>query len=113
MKVYKVTDKGQVTLPVEVRERLAIDSKSYVRIWAEGDEIHMRKIDPAEPLGDDDPIWRLVGAGASALGDVSRRHDAHLADAEVEQWKGSSPTRARSTRSSTAATATTPRRRRS
>jgi AbrB family looped-hinge helix DNA binding protein len=110
MKVYKVTEKGQVTLPAEVREAMGIDGDSYVRIWTVNEEIHMRKVDAVEPLGPQDPIWELVGAGESALRDVSERHDHYLADAEVKRWQGSSRTRARSMHSSTAATAGTRKR---
>jgi AbrB family looped-hinge helix DNA binding protein len=110
MKVYKVTEKGQVTLPAEVRETLGIDHESYVRIWTQDEEIRMRKVDEVEPLGPEDPIWELVGSAASGRDDVSERHDEILAEGEVERWRESSRTRARSTRSSTAATGTTRKR---
>ena len=90
MKVVKVTSKGQVTIPVEVRLALGIDEDTYLEVSDDGDEIRLRKIVPARPLGSDDPIWTLVGAGESGLGDVASEHDRHLAAAEIERWRESS-----------------------
>jgi AbrB family looped-hinge helix DNA binding protein len=107
MKMYKVTEKGQVTLPVEVRESLGIDSQSMLEVWTEGDEVRMRKVDPRDALGPSDPIWELIGVGRSGTRDVSVNHDRYLAEGELRKWRESSRTPARSTRSSIRATATT------
>jgi transcriptional pleiotropic regulator of transition state genes len=90
MKVVKVTSKGQVTIPVEVRAALGIDKDTYLEVTEEGSEIRLRKIVPAPPLNNDDPIWNLIGAGESHLGDVAENHDRHLAEGELERWQGSS-----------------------
>ena len=79
MKVYRLTEKGQVTVPVEVRRRLGIDPDSLLEIRAEGDEVRIRKVGSARPLASDDPIWDLIGRAASGLRDVSERHDHYLA----------------------------------
>jgi len=88
--VYRITEKGQVTVPVEVRRRLGIDVDSLLEIRAEGDEVRIRKVGSARPLASEDPIWDLVGTAASGLRDVSER-----------------TARARPTRSSTVGTGTT------
>ena len=90
MKAIKVTSKGQITIPIELRQSLGIDEGTYLEVTETEFEIRLRKLQPARPLGDDDPIWGLVGAGESGLDDVSAAHDRHLATAEIERWRGSS-----------------------
>jgi len=90
MKAIKVTSKGQITIPAEIRSALGIDETSYLEVVEDGDVIRLRKLVPARPLGSDDPIWDLVGAGESGLHNVSAEHDRHLANGEVERWRGSS-----------------------
>jgi transcriptional pleiotropic regulator of transition state genes len=90
MKVVKVTSKGQVTIPVEVREALGIDEDTHLEVSEHGDEIRMRKLVPARPLGGDDPIWGLVGIGDSGHRNVAEEHDRHLADGETSRWRESS-----------------------
>ena len=90
MKVIKVTSKGQMTIPVEIRVALGIDEHSYLEVSEDGEEIRLRKLVPARPLGRDDPIWRLVGTGESGLGNVAVEHDRHLAAGEIERWRESS-----------------------
>jgi AbrB family looped-hinge helix DNA binding protein len=90
MKVVKVTSKGQVTIPSEVRAALGIDEGSYLEVTEEGEEIRLRKVVPARPLSGDDPIWGLIGAGESSRGDVASNHDRYLAEGEIERWRESS-----------------------
>jgi transcriptional pleiotropic regulator of transition state genes len=90
MKAVKVTSKGQVTIPIELRQALGIDDGSYLEVTGTEDEIRLRKLVRTRPLGDDDPIWDLVGTGESGRTDVSGTHDRHLADAEIARWRGSS-----------------------
>jgi AbrB family looped-hinge helix DNA binding protein len=90
MKVIKVTSKGQVTIPVELREALGIDKDSYLEVSEADSEIRLRRLVPAAPLGARDPIWDLIGAGESGRTDVSANHDQHLGDAEVARWRESS-----------------------
>ena len=90
MKVVKVTSKGQVTIPSEVRNALGIDEGTYLEVSEDGEEIRFRKVVPARPLSGDDPIWSLIGAGESGLEDVARDHDRHLAAGEMERWRESS-----------------------
>lgn len=90
MKVVKVTSKGQMTIPVEVRVALGIDEDTYLEVVADEREVRLRKLVPARPLADDDPIWDLVGAGQSGLRDVGAGHDRHLAASEMARWRESS-----------------------
>jgi transcriptional pleiotropic regulator of transition state genes len=90
VKVVKVTSKGQVTIPSNVRASLGIDEGSYLEVTEEGEEIRLRKVVRARPLSGDDPIWTLIGAGQSGLADVATDHDRHLATAEIERWRESS-----------------------
>jgi AbrB family looped-hinge helix DNA binding protein len=90
MKAVKVTSKGQITIPIEIRESLGIDKGVYLEVSETDQEIRLRRIVPARPLGPDDPIWTLIGAGQSGLGDVSTEHDRHLAAAEIDRWRESS-----------------------
>ena len=90
MKVVKVTSKGQITIPIEIRESLRIDEGACLEVLEADREIRLRKIVPTRPLGPDDPIWTLVAAGDSGRGDISAEHDRHLAAAEIERWQKSS-----------------------
>lgn len=90
MKVAKVTSKGQVTIPQEAREALGISEGSYLEVRTQGDELRLRKIVAVRPLGEDDPIWALIGAAAGGSADVSQEHDRYLAEAEVAGWRESS-----------------------
>jgi transcriptional pleiotropic regulator of transition state genes len=90
MKVVKVTSKGQVTIPSDVRTSLGIDEGSYLEVSEEGEEIRLRKLVRTRPLSDDDPIWSLIGIGDSGMEDVAREHDRYLAQGEIDRWRESS-----------------------
>jgi transcriptional pleiotropic regulator of transition state genes len=90
MKVVKVTSKGQVTIPVEVRVALGIDEDTHLEVSEDGDEIRLRKLVPTRPLGGDDPIWSLIGIGQSGQRNAAAEHDRHLADGEMGRWRESS-----------------------
>ena len=86
MVVIKVAEKGQVTLPVALRRKLGIKKDDYLAVETEGEALKLRKVSQAKPLGPDDPIWHLIGKGASGGKDVSRRHDHYLAEGERKRW---------------------------
>ena len=90
MKVVKVTSKGQLTIPLDVRRSLGIDEGTYLEVSEEGEEIRLRKLVPSRPLSGDDPIWSLIGAGQSSLEDVAQEHDRYLAEGEIDRWRESS-----------------------
>lgn len=79
VRAVKVMSQGRVTIPVDMREALGIDETTHLEIRRQGNEVRLRKIKPAAPLSDDDPIWKLVGTGRSGHRDVSSDHDRHLA----------------------------------
>lgn len=85
--IVRVTSKGQMTIPVGIRRMLGINEDDSLIVTVEGNEIHLRKLEPFVPLSDNDPIWKLVGIGTSGHSDVSERHDHYLTDAEIKRWK--------------------------
>lgn len=90
MKAIKVTSKGQITIPIELRAALGIADDSYLEVSVHEHEIRLRKLVSARPLGDDDPMWRLVGAGDSRRRDTSAHHDRDLSAGEIARWRTSS-----------------------
>jgi len=89
MRMVKVTEKGQVTIPMELRRRLGIRKNDYVAFEDGGDHVKLRKVRVAKPLGPEDPIWGMVGLGSSGRRDVSDRHDHYLAEGERKRWRKS------------------------
>jgi len=89
MAVVKVTEKGQVTLPIDLRRKLKISKDDYLAVEADGEYLKLRKVSEAKPLAADDPIWVLIGKGSSGKKDVSRRHDHYLAQGERDRWRKS------------------------
>ncbi|MCL6446569.1 MAG: AbrB/MazE/SpoVT family DNA-binding domain-containing protein [Armatimonadetes bacterium] len=85
--IMRVTTKGQLTIPVAIRKKLNIREGDYLQVHLEKNEIRLKKIEPIRPLGPEDPIWRLVGAGASGQKDISVNHDRYLAEGEINRWK--------------------------
>lgn len=90
MKILKVTSKGQVTIPVELRTALGIDDATYLEVIEVGGELRMRKVGGVRPLSDEDPIWNLMGAARSGQDEVAETHDRQLADAELARRRESS-----------------------
>ena len=89
MAIVKVTEKGQVTLPVDLRRKLRIGKDDHLVVETEGEYLKLRKISESRPLGPDDPIWSLIGKGSSGTRNVSARHDHYLAKGEQERWRRS------------------------
>ncbi|MGE5578767.1 MAG: AbrB/MazE/SpoVT family DNA-binding domain-containing protein [Bacillota bacterium] len=85
--IVRVTSKGQMTIPVNVRRTLGIAAGDVLTVTVDGSEIRMRRVEVARPLGDNDPIWRLIGIAESGETGVSADHDRHLSDAEVKRWQ--------------------------
>ena len=87
--VVKLTSKGQLTLPIEIRRRLGMSDGDHLAVRIDGDGVRLDKIAPARPLSDADPIWRMIGAGDSERDDTSEQHDRHLAAEERAKWQRS------------------------
>ena len=68
--VVKVTSKGQLTLPAEIREDLKIDENSYLYVIEAGNLILMKKmgVDPKEILNTFQKIAGEVGLTREELG---------------------------------------------
>jgi len=88
--LVRLTSKGQMTLPVEIRRRLGLKEGDYLAVSVEGKTVCLRKVELISPLSPEDPMWELVGMGESGYEDVSSAHDRHLAEAEIARWHGSS-----------------------
>lgn len=89
MKVVKVTTKGQITIPIEIRTELGITEQTYLQVTTEGGDVRLRRIADIRPLSGDDPIWELVGAETSGEHDAAQNHDRYLAEGEIERWRES------------------------
>lgn len=87
----KLTSKGQLTLPKSVREQFKLDKGSYLQIYLENNQIVMKKVNLAIPLGDADPIWDMVGVFHDSEGAVnlSTDHVRYVAFGEAVRWKQS------------------------
>ncbi len=86
MAVVKVTEKGQITLPIEFRRKLGITKDDHLSVEREGECLKLRRISEIDPLAPDDPIWSLIGRGSGGKKDVSRRHDHYLSEGETKRW---------------------------
>lgn len=85
--IMRVSAKGQLTIPVSIRKKLSIREGDYLQVQLDADCIRLRKIEPIQPLGKNDPIWGMIGAGASGEKDGSANHDRLLAAEEVKRWQ--------------------------
>lgn len=85
--LVRLTSKGQMTIPLYVREALGLKAGDYLRIVFDEEEIRIKRVQMLQPLSEDDPIWKLIGAGNSGKKDIAARHDHYLAEGEVERWK--------------------------
>jgi transcriptional pleiotropic regulator of transition state genes len=89
MPIVKVTEKGQITLPVELRRKLGITQDDYLVVESTGEYLTLHKASQAKALSAEDPIWQMIGQGAGGKRDVSARHDRYLAQAERKRWRKS------------------------
>lgn len=91
--IIKITSKGQVTLPVDIRDKLKLNQGDHLAVYLDGEEIRIKKIDPlrSAPLREEDPIWNMVGQfeDKDKKHDVSENHDRYLAEGEAESWEDS------------------------
>jgi len=62
----KVTSKGQVTIPIEIRERLGLQAGTEVQFAVDGDSVRIMKAREAEGRGRT-LIARLRGSGTTAM----------------------------------------------
>jgi len=62
----RVTSKGQVTIPVDIRERLGLHAGSVVEMVVDGEEVRLRKATDTPGRGQE-VLRRLEGAGTVSL----------------------------------------------
>jgi len=89
MAIVKVTEKGQITLPVNLRRKLGITKDDYLAVESEGEYVTLHKVSRTKALSAEDPIWEMIGQGASGKRDVASRHDDYLAKGERKRWRKS------------------------
>jgi transcriptional pleiotropic regulator of transition state genes len=89
MAIVKVTEKGQITLPVDLRRKLGITKDDYLVVESEGEHLTLHKVSRAKALSAEDPIWGIIGQGASGKRDIAARHDHYLAQGERKRWRKS------------------------
>ena len=89
MAIVKVTEKGQITLPIELRRKLGITKDDFLVVEGEGEYLRLHKLSRAKALSTEDPIWSMIGEGSSGKRDVSARHDSYLAEGERRRWRKS------------------------
>jgi AbrB family looped-hinge helix DNA binding protein len=89
MAIIKVTEKGQVTLPIDLRRKLGITKDDYLVVESEGEYLKLRKVSDTKALGPHDPMWDLIGRGSSGKRDGSSRHDHYLTEGERKRWRKS------------------------
>lgn len=87
MAIVKVTGKGQVTLPIDLRRKLQIGKDDYLVVDVEGNVLKLSKLAEKKPLASDDPIWDLLGRHASGEKDGSVEHDHYIAEGERKRWR--------------------------
>jgi AbrB family looped-hinge helix DNA binding protein len=87
MAIVTVTEKGQVTLPIDLRRKLRINKDDYLEVEAEGNVLKVRKLAARKILAADDPIWELVGCSGSGEKDGSSQHDRYLSEGERKRWR--------------------------
>lgn len=78
MTTVKVTKRGQIILPVDLRKKLGITENDYLVVEVDGYYLRLKKLSPKTSLGPEDPIWDLIGKGSSGRRDISVRHDHYL-----------------------------------
>jgi len=86
MSIVKVTEKGQLTLPIALRRKLGIGKDDYLSVEAEGDVLKLRKVRERKLLGSNDPIWDFIGKGSSGTKDGSTDHNRYIAEGERQRW---------------------------
>ena len=86
MPIVKVTGRGQIKLPIELRRKLRINKDDYLSVEAAGEVLTLRKVRERKVLGSNDPIWDFIGKGSSGTKDGSTDHDRYIAEGERRRW---------------------------
>jgi transcriptional pleiotropic regulator of transition state genes len=85
-RLTRLTAKGQLTIPVEIRKDLNLQPGDYLAVSSKEGQIIVQKATTITPLSESDPIWKMIGTGESSNYDVSENHDLYLAEDEKKSW---------------------------
>lgn len=85
-RLTRLTAKGQLTIPVEIRNDLNLKPGDYLAVSTKEGHIIVEKTTNIDPLSESDPIWKMIGIGKSKYKDISEKHDSYLAEGEIESW---------------------------
>ncbi|MEW6772150.1 MAG: AbrB/MazE/SpoVT family DNA-binding domain-containing protein [Bacillota bacterium] len=82
MEIIRLRRKGQVTLPLFVREKLQVEEGDYLVCEIENDRLVLYKMPVYKRASFDDGIWRLIGSAADREDktDVSEKKHKYLGD---------------------------------
>jgi AbrB family looped-hinge helix DNA binding protein len=86
MAIVKITAKGRLTIPIDLRRKLRIRKHDHLLVEVEGNILKIQKLGKEGSLVSDDPIWDLVGRYASGKKDGSVQHDRYLTKGERQRW---------------------------
>ncbi|WP_455393253.1 AbrB/MazE/SpoVT family DNA-binding domain-containing protein [[Eubacterium] cellulosolvens] len=79
--VIKVTSKGQITIPIEIRKKLQIEKESYIVVDMIGDYIIMKKV--GLKLKE---ISEIVSKSAKDKGITRKDIEKAILETEEEVW---------------------------
>lgn len=82
-RLTRLTEKGQLTIPMEIRKNLNLKPGDYFAVSTNEGDIIIKRAAIIEPLTDNDPIWKMIGVGKSNYSDISEKHDSFLAEGEI------------------------------
>ncbi|MDI6632594.1 MAG: AbrB/MazE/SpoVT family DNA-binding domain-containing protein [Bacillota bacterium] len=82
MEIIRIRPKGQVTLPLFVRQKLQVEEGDYLVCEVEGDRLVLYKMPVYKRASFDDGIWRLIGSAVDREGknDVSEEKHKYLGE---------------------------------
>jgi AbrB family looped-hinge helix DNA binding protein len=79
--IVKISSKGQLTLPAEVRKKMGLLKGSKLYLVLDDDEIRIKAFKGKLPvLNEKSSIHKLIGS-FSGPKDLSERHDQYVAEA--------------------------------
>lgn len=82
MEIIRIRPKGQVTLPLFVRQKLQVEEGDYLVCEVEDDRLILYKMPVYKRANFDDGIWRLIGSAVDCEGknDVSEEKHKYLGE---------------------------------
>lgn len=92
MKKYhfaRMTDRGQLALPLNLRNLLKLDKGDELEFYLEDNQIVMKKVTPVSLQGDFDPIGDEIGICRQNRGMalVTTDHDGYCESKDILRWR--------------------------